>query len=132
MKYVYTAVFTPEQSGAFSIHFPDLPGCHTSGDDMIDSVNMAQDILCLWLYDMEQDKKNIPIASNPRDIKIKNDEFTSVIAVDTEAYRRFYENKSVKKTLTIPMWLNERAENANVNFSQILQDGLKNYLQIEE
>jgi predicted RNase H-like HicB family nuclease len=131
MKYVYTAIFTPEKNGAFSVHFPDLPGCYTSGDDMPDSVNMAQDVLCLWLYDMEQDNKNIPAASNPCNIKTKNDEFASVMVVDTETYRRFYENKSVKKTLTIPMWLNERAERANVNFSQILQESLKKYLHIE-
>ena len=132
MKYTYTAVFTPEQNGAFSVNFPDLPGCHTSGGDMPDSVNMAQDVLCLWLYDMEQDSKIIPAASNPCSIKLKNDEFTSVVAVDTETYRRFYENKSIKKTLTIPMWLNERAERANINFSGLLQEALKARLHIHE
>jgi len=132
MKYAYTAVFTPEEKGAYSVRFPDLPGCYTCGDDMSDTVYMAQDALCLWLYDMEQDKKNIPGASSPRDIIITGDEFTSVIAVDTETYRRFYENKSVKKTLTIPMWLNERAEQANVNFSGILQSALKDYLHITQ
>jgi len=132
MKYVYTAVFTSEEDGAYSVYFPDLPGCYTSGDDMTDAVKMAQDALCLWLYDMEQDKKKIPPASNPRNIKTKKNEFTSIIAVDTETYRRFYENKSVKKTLTIPMWLNEQAEHANVNFSQTLQKALKAELQIHE
>ena len=132
MKYAFTAVFTPEKNGAYSVHFPDLPGCHTGGDDMPDAVNMAQDALCLWLYDMEQDKKNIPAASSPHDIEIKNKEFTSVIAVDTEIYHRFYENRSVKKTLTIPMWLNEQAERANVNFSGILQEALKAHLHIQQ
>ena len=132
MKYAYTAVFTPEENGMLSVNFPDLQGCFTSGDDIVDAIYMAQDVLCLTLYDLEQDKKSIPKASNPRDIGIADGEFTSVIAVDTETYRRFYENKSVKKTLTIPMWLNERAESANINFSGILQDALKARLHIQE
>ena len=99
---------------------------------MPDAVNMAQDALCLWLYDMEQDRKAIPAASSPRDVKTADDEFTSIIAVDTETYRRFYENKSVKKTLTIPMWLNERAERDNINFSGLLQEALKTHLHIQE
>jgi len=132
MKYAYTAVFTPEENGAFSVHFPDLPGCYTSGDDMPDAVTMAQDALCLWLYDMEQDKTPLPPATLPGDIKAKSKEFTSVVAVDTETYRRFYENKSVKKTLTVPMWLNEEAERANINFSQTLQAALKQELHMTD
>ena len=132
MKYAYTAVFTSEINGLYSVNFPDLQGCYTSGDDMSDAVYMAQDVLCLTLYDLEQDKKPIPEASNPQDIKVTGKQFTSVIAVDTETYRRFYENKSVKKTLTIPMWLNERAEQANINFSGVLQSALKEILHVQE
>jgi len=132
MKYTFTAIFTPEENGAFSVHFPDLPSCHTYGDNLTDAVAMAQDVLCLWLYDMEQDKKTIPTASNPSDMKVENQAFISVIAVDTDTYRRMYENKSIKKTLTVPMWLNHQAENANAPFSQILQQGLKSYLGIQE
>jgi post-segregation antitoxin (ccd killing protein) len=79
---------------------------------------------------LEQDKKSIPLAKKPRDINTKKNEFTSVVAVDTDTYRRFYENKSIKKTLTIPMWLNEQAERANINFSQTLQKAIKTELQI--
>jgi len=132
MKYTYTAIFTPEENGLYSVSFPDLPGCYTSGDDMSDAVYMAQDVLNLTLYDLEQDNKPIPKASKPQDISTSCGQFTSVIAVDTDTYRRFYENKSVKKTLTIPMWLNERAEQANVNFSGVLQSALKELLQVHE
>jgi predicted RNase H-like HicB family nuclease len=132
MKYTYTAVFTPEENGAYSVSFPDLPGCYTSGGDMADAVYMAQDVLNLTLYDLEQDKKPIPKASLPRDIAVTGEQFISVVAVDTDTYRRFYENKSVKKTLTVPMWLNERAELANINFSGILQEALKAHLHIQE
>ena len=132
MKYAYTAVFTPEENGQYSVHFPDLQGCYTCGDDMPDAVFMAQDALCLTLYDLEQDKKPIPVASRPQELFISGAQFTSLIAVDTETYRRFFENKSVKKTLTIPMWLNERAEQANINFSAALQTALKEMLHILE
>lgn len=130
MKYAFTGVFNPEENGAFSVYFPDLKGCNTCGDNMPDAINMAGDALCLWLYDMEQNNADIPKATPPKKIKTDGEEFTTVIAVDTETYRRFYENKSVKKTLTIPMWLNEEAERANVNFSQILQKALKDQLNL--
>ena len=97
MKYAYTAVFTPEESGLFSVNFPDFPGCYTSGDDMADAVYMAQDVLNLTLYDLEQDNKPLPKASKPHKIITTGEQFTSVIAVDTETCRRFYQNKSVKK-----------------------------------
>ena len=130
MKYAYTAVFTPEKNGLFSVNFPDLQGCYTSGDDIVDAIYMAQDVLNLTLYDLEQDKTPIPKASAPGSIKTTGNQFTSVIAVDTDTYRRFYENKSIKKTLTIPIWLNEQAERANLNFSQTLQKALKSELQL--
>jgi len=130
MKYAYTAIFSPEEDGLISVDFPDFQGCSTTGDDMSDAIFMAQDVLCLTLYDMEQDKVSTPRASKPHEIEISKNQFTTVIAVDTEKYRRFYENKSVKKTLTIPMWLNERAELANINFSATLQKALKEELHL--
>jgi len=81
---------------------------------------------------MEKDGKAIPMPSNCKLIKAGDDDMVSLVRCDTETYRRFYENKSVKKTLTIPMWLNERAERANINFSGILQEALKAYLHIQE
>ncbi|MCL2171788.1 MAG: type II toxin-antitoxin system HicB family antitoxin [Defluviitaleaceae bacterium] len=98
MQYAYTAIFTPEENGLYSVNFPDLPGCYTSGDNIPDAVKMAQDVLCLTLYDMEQDKKQIPAPSKPRDIQTSGEQFISVVAVNTENYRRFYENKSVLQT----------------------------------
>ena len=131
MKYTYTAIFTPEDNGLISVDFPDIKGCYTSGNNMADAIFMAQDVLCLTLYDIEQEEKPIPRASEPHEIEISENQFTSVIAVDTETYRRYYENRSVKKTLTIPMWLNERAERENINFSGVLQEALKARLHIQ-
>ncbi|MCL2199432.1 MAG: type II toxin-antitoxin system HicB family antitoxin [Defluviitaleaceae bacterium] len=117
MKYAYPAVFTPEENGIVSVHFPDLQDCYTSGDDIPNAIYMAQDVLNLTLYDLEQDKQLMPKAIKPQNINTTGEQFTSVIAVDTEIYRRFYENKAIRKTLTIPMWLNEQAERENINLS---------------
>ena len=130
-KYVYPAIFTAENDGGYSVLFPDLESCYTCGDDMADALEMAEDVLCLTLYDLEQDGKAIPASSDCKRIKGDKNSVISLVRCDTEFYRRFYENKSVKKTLTIPMWLNERAERENVNFSGILQEALKSHLHID-
>ena len=134
MKYVYTAIFSLEPGTAetYNVSFPDLPGCHTFGENLNDAIDMAQDALCLWLYDAEQRGEPIPNATPPAKVKVTGDDFVTAISVDTEFYRRFYSNKLVKKTLNIPMWLNERAMQEEVNFSGILQDALKTHLQIQE
>jgi predicted RNase H-like HicB family nuclease len=131
MKYAFTAKFEPDE-GAFMVTFPDLPGCITTGDTIEEAIDMAQDALCLFLYSKEEDKETIPLPTKPRDIRAEGEGFTSIIAVDTEDYRRYFEVKSVKKTLSIPAWLNSRAEAAHAPYSQILQQGLKDYLGIKD
>jgi predicted RNase H-like HicB family nuclease len=129
-KYVYPAIFTKENDGKYSVLFPDLEGCITGGDNMADALEMAEDALCLMLYDMEMDEKNIPLPSDGKTIKVKSNDIVSLVRCDTEAYHRYYENKSVKKTLSIPAWLNKQAERANINFSGVLQEALKAHLHI--
>jgi len=135
MKYVYTAVFTPEPSKEtegktlYCVEFPDL-GCHTCGQDLSNALDMAKDVLCLHLYELEQEGKPIPAATLPQNIKVRKGEFLTAVDVDTEFYVKFYEKKAVKKTLTIPSWLNQRAETANINFSKVLQKALKEELQL--
>ena len=90
----------------------------------------AEDALCLMLYDMEECGEKIPQASRPADIKTKGDAFVSIVPCDTLDYRRQYDNKAVKKTLTIPSWLNTMAEREGINFSATLQDALKQQLRL--
>lgn len=123
-KYVYPAVFTPEKDGGYSILFPDLEGCFTCGDDLIDGMQMAEDELALVLYSYEKENREIPIPSKREDIKLQGKEFVNYVACDTMEYRKRYNNKAVKKTLTIPAWLNEKASSMNINFSQVLQEAL--------
>lgn len=123
-KYVYPAIFTPEEDGGYSIIFPDLEGCFTCGDDLIDGMQMAEDVLALVLYGYEEDDREIPLPSKRESIKLNGDEFVNYVACDTMEYRKRYNNKAVKKTLSIPAWLNEKACSMNINFSQVLQEAL--------
>ena len=123
-NYVYPAIFTPEENG-FSILFPDLEGCYTSGNDLSDGMKMAEDVLALTLTFYEDEQKTIPAPSPINTLELKNDAFASYISCDTTVYRRLMNNIAVKKTLTIPSWLNDSAMAAGLNFSQVLQEALK-------
>ena len=124
MKYVYPAVFTAEPTGQYSILFPDLPNCITQGENLQDGIEMAEDALCLTLYHMEQEGIEIPQATVVFDIQTEENQFVTLISCDTFDYEKFYKNRSVKKTLTIPEWLNDMAIRENVNFSNVLQNAL--------
>ena len=116
---VYPAVFHPQEVG-FWVSFPDLQGCLTEGETLEEAMKMAQDALGLFLLDEEI----FPEPSDHTTVAIQNDEFVSLVALDFVEYRKKHNSKSIKKTLTIPEWLNIAAEKENVNFSQTLQEAL--------
>lgn len=120
--YIFPAIFTPD-SGGFSVEFPDLPGCFTCGDDEKDAIYMAKDALPLHLYNLEEDDgAPIPEPSNVSELHLKDNQFVVMIEAWMVPFRDKITNKTVKKTLTIPKWLDDLAEKENVNFSHILQD----------
>ncbi len=126
-RYTYPAVFTPEEDGGYSVIFPDLEGCYTEGEDLTDAIYMAEDALALILYGYEKDNRTIPNPS--QSIGLEEGQFINYIACDTMEYRKMYSNKAVKKTLTIPEWLNEEATAIGINFSQVLQEALMSKIQ---
>lgn len=130
-KYAYPAIFTPEEDGSFSVNFPDLEGCYTCGDSLEDGIEMAEDALALVLYGYEKDGRAIPSPSSPTQFTLSEKDFVNYIACDTMTYRRRYNNKAVKKTLTIPEWLNEAASAMELNFSQVLQEALMQKVQMK-
>jgi len=131
MKYVYPAIFTPAEEG-YRISVPDLPGLVTYGSSLPDAIEMARDAVEMWLYDAENKNERIPDPSAQKAIAVPDDSFINLIDADTDEYRRENDNRAVKKTLSLPSWLNAKAERANAPFSQILQEGLKNYLGIPD
>lgn len=122
-RYVYPAIFTREECG-YSVVFPDLE-IATSGETLVEAMDMAQDALCLMLYDMEERKAEIPKAKDITEFVCEPGSFSSLIECDTMEYRRFYDKRAVKKTLSIPAWLNTMAEKEGINFSAVLQKALK-------
>lgn len=130
-KYIYPAIFKKEGE-VYTVRFPDLESCYTQGDSLQDAYEMAQDVLCLTLYGLEEEKASIPPASELSALKTELGEFTSLVDCDTMEYRQYYDNRAVKKTLTIPAWLNTMSEREGINFSAVLQAALKKTLGITE
>ena len=130
MKYAYPAIFKPEQEGGYFIEFVDLDSCYTQGEDIADGIEMAADVLALTLYELEESGAALPSPSMPNDIACPDGGFITMISCDTLEYRKMYDNKAVKKTLTIPAWLNTASERAHINFSQVLQEALMERLHI--
>lgn len=126
MKLVYPAVFTPYEdgSGGYAVEFPDLPGCVTGGDDMAEAVFMAEDAASGWVLTELEDGKAAPKATEIRDVAHGADQFVSLIALDMDAYAAKYGSNAVKKTLTIPAWLNTFVEQNGISCSKVLQEAL--------
>lgn len=129
-KYVYPAVFTPEEKGGYSIHFPDVKNCYTQGEDLADSIAMAADALALMLWQYEEDGTKITDPTQIKAISLEGDDFTTLISADTMEYRKRFGKKAIKKTLTIPGWLDEMAKSENLNFSNVLQEALADRLHV--
>ena len=119
----YPAVFHKAEEGGFWISFPDLPECLTQGDDMQQAYEMAVEALGLSLTTMEEAGEELPEASSLEQINTEEG-FLVVVEFDMAEYRRKHCSRAVKKTLSIPEWLNEAAMRQNINFSQVLQEAL--------
>ena len=128
-NFIYPAIFTyDENDKCFIVDFIDLKGCSTYGESIDEAYLMAQDAMGLFLSDLD----TFPKPTIPYDnIKLGKNQFISLVEIDLNEYRKKYNNIAVKKTLTIPSWLNTLAEKNDINFSQVLQKALKNELDIE-
>ena len=128
-KLFYPALFHKSEEGGFWISFPDFPECFTEGDDMKQAYEMTVEALGLALVNRKEEKEEIP---DPSDLdKIQNEDGTIVIVeFGMLEYQRKHNSKAVKKTLSIPEWLNEEAVSMGVNFSQVLQEALMSKLNI--
>ena len=127
-NYFYPAVFTyDEESKCYIVDFIDLKSCATYGTSIDEAYIMAKDALGLYLSDLDTfPKPTIPY----NHVKLKDNQFISIIEIDLQEYRKKYSNIAVKKTLSIPTWLNTLAEKKEINFSQLLQKALKAELNI--
>ena len=134
-KLTYFAVFESAQNGEYSVYFPDLLGCTSYGKNFEDALKMAGEALGLHVYGMETDNENIPAPSIPPDLNILPETLDGYIIVPVTIFpdvvKTVQDNKAVKTNITIPAWLKNRAEEAGINFSQVLQTALKECLGID-
>lgn len=135
MLSIYPACFFHDEDG-YSVVFPDLNWLSTCGDTLEEAMHMAVDCLAGYLYMEEKFKNQLPTPSRVEEIDIKKialeldpdstntTSFVNMVSVDVSAYAKEHFEKSVKKTLSIPVWLNKAALEQNINFSQVLQEAL--------
>ncbi len=127
MKLVYPANFYYEENGGYSVEIPDLLGCVTQADTLEEAMEMAQDAALGWVLTAIEEEEDIPKPSTIEQITLEAEGFKTLLLLDIDQYTEKYgAKKSVKKTLSIPEWLNRRAEKVGINFSQALQETLLN------
>lgn len=133
MLTIYPACFVKEETG-YSVVFPDLNDLATCGETLDEAMTMAVDCLAGYIWWLEQDGEPIP-APSPlgavdkekilKDMEVESEDvFVNMVSVDVASYAKEHFEKSVKKTLTIPAWLNSAALERGLNFSQVLQEAL--------
>ena len=127
----YAAIFTYSEDG-ISIDFPDLPGCCPCADrdDTDMALNNAKEALGLHIWGMEQDQEELPMPTPITAISLKSNQIPVLIDVFMPAVRERLNNRAVNRTVTLPAWLNAAALEQNINFSQVLQDALKQQLHL--
>lgn len=122
--FFYPAIFHRAEEGGYWVTFPDMPECFTQGEKMQEAYKMAVEAMGLCLAEKIEAGEELPNASFPDKIEVEEDGVLVMVEFDYLAYKKSISTKAVKKTLSIPEWLNEEALKMNLNFSQILQDAL--------
>ena len=126
-KVYYPAVFhVAEDTGGYWVEFPDLPGCLTNGATIEKAYEMSKEALGLYL-DCEGDlyERTLSKPSDIQDVQRNfSNEIVMLVEFDSLKYAQMYKTKAVKKTLSIPEWLNDEATKLGINFSQVLQEAL--------
>lgn len=125
--FIYYAIFNIAEDG-INVSFPDLDGAFTSGSDMHEALYMSKDLLAGWLINAEDDGETLPTPSQPESIKVSEGDLLIPVEVNLEVYREKFNNQLIKKTLTIPKYLNRLAEEEKINFSSTLTEALKRKL----
>lgn len=126
MKLIYPAIFTPFSDGTegYVVEVPDLPGCVTEGINLINAIEMGVDAASGWVLEELEEGNSIPTASDTSNIELPDNAFINHLVLDIDAYNEKYGNKAIRKSITIPAWLNAYGEQNNINFSKVLQNAL--------
>ena len=123
-EYVYPAIFHPNEDGSFTITYRDLPGCISEGKSLGTAMYMAQSALIQWIEYLTDKKQEIPTARNLNEIETFQNEFVSLIRADVK------DGRAVKRTVSIPKWMDDKVSEAGLSLSRVLQDALKERLNV--
>lgn len=130
MKVCYPVILTKCEDGSgYLVTIPDFDN-NTFGETIPEAIDMARDAISVLGVSYEDRKQELPKPSELAELNCKANEIKTLVDADLGAYRRMLDNRAVKKNCTIPSWLNEKAEQANINFSAVLQEALKQRLQL--
>ena len=130
MKFAYPACFYPAEEGGYNVIVPDFNSAGTQGDDLKEAIYMAEDLIANLIKSAIENGENVPKSSNPTNDMLEPEEygegFLSVVLVDMDKKEKEFKemSRAVKKTLTIPQWVNKKASAMHINFSQTLTDAL--------
>ena len=123
-KMMYPAIFYKENE-SYWVEFPDLEGCQSFGDTLEEIHENAKEALAAYLITLLEQNRTVAAPTDIYEVRPPENAFVSL--VDADLVKK---SRAVKKTLTIPSWLNEMAESNHINFSKVLQDALMEKLEI--
>jgi predicted RNase H-like HicB family nuclease len=122
MEYVYPAIFHKNEDESYTIVYPDLPGCISEGKTLGNAMYMAQSALTQWIGYLADKKQEIPNASSVEEVKISTGEFVNFIRADIK------DGRAIKRTVSIPKWMDDKAVQSGLSLSRVLQDALSERL----
>ena len=123
-EYVYPALFHSNDDGSFTVTYPDLPGCISEGKNLGNAIYMAQRALSQWLEYASETGADVAPASSMQSIHKETDEFVNLIRVEVK------DDRAVKRTVSIPRWMDDQASEKGLSLSRVLQDALKERLNV--
>lgn len=123
-EYVYPAIFHPNSDGSYTITYPDLPGCISEGKSLGNAMYMAQAALTQWIEYLSDKNQAVPSASSLSDIETDSEEFVNFIRADIR------DNSAVRRTVSIPKWMDDKVSESGLSLSRVLQDALKDRLNV--
>lgn len=123
-EYVYPAIFHRNEDSSFSVTYPDLPGCISEGKSLGNAMYMAQSALTQWIEYLTDKKQLIPLATDLHSIETADEEFVSLIRADVK------DSRAVKRTVSIPKWMDDKVIESGLSLSRVLQDALKERLHV--
>ena len=130
LNMTYLAVLEPGEDGSYGISFPDLPGCFSFGENLVEAQQMATEAASLHVYGMERDGEEIPTPSASLPRETTDGMIVMPVTIHPDLYRMKRDNERVKTNITLPAWLKKIAEEHKVNYSRLLETALLDYLQI--